>query len=151
MSGRASRQKGMRGEYAVRDMFRLLGADAHRVPLSGAAQGFKGDVMVTFPDRQPFYIEVKKRRNEFDRIYKLLAEIEPTLTCVGLASQGGLCVAIGTDFTKVDALDHFLYASTPEHTKLVDRLLQMRTKWQKDCDYLAIQGDRKPILVVRFL
>lgn len=43
--GKFSRQKGNRGEREVVELFRTAGFDAKRVPLSGAARGFPGDVV----------------------------------------------------------------------------------------------------------
>ena len=42
--GKFSRDKGMRQEYLLRDYLRKLGWTADRVPSSGAAEGFKGDI-----------------------------------------------------------------------------------------------------------
>lgn len=54
-----SRAKGMRGEYAVRDLLRKYSGYAfERVPASGALSYLKGDLFI--PDHQcRFFIEVK--------------------------------------------------------------------------------------------
>ena len=46
MGGKASRDKGCRSEREVVHILREAGITADRVPLSGAAEGFKGDVRV---------------------------------------------------------------------------------------------------------
>lgn len=46
MVGKSSRDKGRRGEYQVRDLFREAGYKAERVPLSGACGGYPGDITV---------------------------------------------------------------------------------------------------------
>jgi Holliday junction resolvase len=46
MAGRKSRRKGQTGEYEVVELAKGLGLDAYRVPLSGAARGVKGDVVI---------------------------------------------------------------------------------------------------------
>ena len=44
--GRSSREKGMRAERQIVDLFRQVGLEAYRVPLSGISAGFKSDVEV---------------------------------------------------------------------------------------------------------
>ena len=70
--GRASRQKGDRGERAVVRFLQGRGFAAERVPLSGAARGrFGGDVSIPLlgTDRR---IEVKCRNNGFRQLYDWL-------------------------------------------------------------------------------
>ena len=71
--GRASRQKGNRGERALVRFLQERGFAAERVPLSGSARGrFGGDVSVPLlgVDRR---VEVKCRGNGFNRLYDWLA------------------------------------------------------------------------------
>jgi hypothetical protein len=59
MKPQSARAKGKRMELKVAKLIReKLGIKAHRTPLSGAAEGFKGDIFV--PDL-PFYWECKNR------------------------------------------------------------------------------------------
>lgn len=44
--GKKEREKGIRAELKIRDAFRNAGFHSWRVPLSGAAEGFKSDVLV---------------------------------------------------------------------------------------------------------
>jgi len=70
--GRASRDKGNRGERAVVRFLQGRGFAAERVPLSGAARGrFGGDVSIPLlgTDRR---IEVKCRNNGFRQLYDWL-------------------------------------------------------------------------------
>ena len=53
-----SRHKGKRVEYLIRDLFRQAGFECHRVPTSGNAQGFKGDL-----DLEGYRIEIKARKS----------------------------------------------------------------------------------------
>lgn len=55
------RTKGKRFEYEVRDLFRSLGFEAERVPLSGASRALKGDVIVSRGGLQ-FSVECKRRK-----------------------------------------------------------------------------------------
>lgn len=83
MSGKKSRDKGARSERALVNLLREHGLDAVRVPLSGACDGFKGDVLVRGRfwgddgfDKQdfdpPLKIESKVRANGFKQIYNWL-------------------------------------------------------------------------------
>jgi hypothetical protein len=49
--GRASKQKGDRFEFQVVRELKEAGYAAHRVPLSGAVEGYPGDVRIDLPDR----------------------------------------------------------------------------------------------------
>jgi hypothetical protein len=71
--GRASREKGNRGERAVVRFLQDHGFAAERVPLSGAARGrFGGDVSIPLlgADRR---VEVKCRNHGFRQLYDWLA------------------------------------------------------------------------------
>lgn len=71
--GKPSRDKGARFERAVVDAFRSYHFVAHRVPLSGAADGFPGDVRVNVTwQPEPLRIECKKRADGFKEIYRWL-------------------------------------------------------------------------------
>lgn len=65
--GKKSRDKGLRREREVRDLFNSIpGVMALRVPLSGASEGFRGDIQVFIPDgctnpAPEFRAEVKGR------------------------------------------------------------------------------------------
>jgi hypothetical protein len=67
MSGRAPRQKGDRLERAVVLLLREHGLDAKRVPLSGSAKGYPGDVVVTVAGHD-HVLECKSRR-DFATLY----------------------------------------------------------------------------------
>ena len=72
--GRASRDKGSRGERAVVRFLQERGFAAERVPLSGSARGrFGGDVSIPLlgTDRRA---EVKCRGDGFRELYRWLGE-----------------------------------------------------------------------------
>jgi Holliday junction resolvase len=46
MSGRKSRRKGKTGELELVAYARNMGLAATRIPLSGASEGFKGDIII---------------------------------------------------------------------------------------------------------
>ena len=66
--GKSQRDKGNRNERQLVNIFRAYGIDAKRVPLSGAASGFKGDIIAII-DGQDWRIESKVRGNGFKQIY----------------------------------------------------------------------------------
>lgn len=65
--GKSQRNKGYRGEYNLVKLFKEAGLDAQRVPLSGASEFKKGDVVV-----QGRTGEVKVRGSGFKKIYEWL-------------------------------------------------------------------------------
>lgn len=67
MSGRAPRQKGDRAERDLVKRLQAAGLDAKRVPLSGSAKGYPGDVAVRLGDRE-LCLEVKSRA-DFKTLY----------------------------------------------------------------------------------
>jgi len=66
--GKSQRDKGNRNERQLVNIFRAYGIDAKRVPLSGSAEGFKGDIIANIQG-QAWRIESKVRGNGFKRIY----------------------------------------------------------------------------------
>lgn len=62
MAGRHSRNKGAGYEREVVHEARAFGLDAKRVPLSGAAEGFKGDVLIQSGDEE-YRCELKRRKS----------------------------------------------------------------------------------------
>lgn len=67
VSGRAPRQKGERLERSIVTQLRAAGLDVKRVPLSGSAAGYPGDVCVKLRDRE-LYVECKSRK-DFATLY----------------------------------------------------------------------------------
>jgi hypothetical protein len=69
MSGRRSREKGVRSERAIVHALQAQGFAAVRVPLSGAVGGrFSGDVVVPMRGRD-LCVEVKARADGFRELY----------------------------------------------------------------------------------
>ena len=67
--GKPSRDKGSREERALVKALRDAGLDAKRVPLSGACEGFKGDVVVCNEWDDETSIELKTRAAAFKQLY----------------------------------------------------------------------------------
>ena len=67
--GRKSRRKGYEGERAAVLAARAAGLDARRVPLSGGAEGYPGDLIL---DGRRY--EVKRRARGFALLYRWLGD-----------------------------------------------------------------------------
>ena len=65
------KEKGSRFEREIVEMARLRDLEANRVPLSGSAAGFKGDVHIK-KGREVWVIEAKKRADGFKVLYQHL-------------------------------------------------------------------------------
>ena len=57
--------KGKAQEYRILYYLRKKGLEAQRIPLSGASQGFQGDILAP-----PYLIEVKRRNKPFNPFLK---------------------------------------------------------------------------------
>lgn len=163
MGGKSSRDKGKRSEYLVRDYMRSLGLKADRVPSSGAAQGFKGDVKIEAPDGRIALVEVKSRQNEFKSIYAWYQNTQhdkewkriPYLRLIDNST-----LIISEWFTDLDMLlpptegRRACFHEAPNN--VVKKLTTMRkllntSRPDKSCDFLAIKINHKPFLYLRYL
>jgi Holliday junction resolvase len=70
MSGKKSRRKGKRVEYAILNHLKKAGIKARRIPLSGATW-LKGDVIIELDDEQ-LTAEIKSRKSAFKFLYENL-------------------------------------------------------------------------------
>jgi predicted SPOUT superfamily RNA methylase MTH1 len=150
MSGRASRQKGMRNEYKLRDELIQLGYQARRVPLSGAQEGYKGDVVFEKQGRT-LTAEVKSRKDSFKSLYTLLFSVPSRLVALILKDGDGekLSELAVMGFSLEDVMSYNgVYVSL--HAKQARKLKNIR-KWVQKCDILAVKDDRKPFIYVRYL
>jgi hypothetical protein len=141
MGGKASRDKGSRGELIVRDYMIALGYTAHRVPLSGAAQGFKGDVVAT-KDGKTLVLEVKFRKDEYKQIYALVDSKFPG----GITHDGREGIAIGYDLNTV--LNETVY-SLIQPTRTTRKLAGLK-KLLGTADILVLKINNKPLLFVKY-
>jgi len=66
--GKKSRDKGSREERRISKIFNDAGVECKRVPLSGACDGFKGDLIARIGG-EDVQVEVKVRANGFKQIY----------------------------------------------------------------------------------
>ena len=75
-----SKQKGDRDELSLVHTAIEQGLEARRVPLSGAAEGFKGDVLITDARGKMWTVECKVRSRGFSRLYDWMPEYIDALT-----------------------------------------------------------------------
>ena len=96
--GKASRDKGARFELEIKHTAEDHGLDAVRVPLSGATDFAKGDVVVTSHGGIKWTIEAKKRASGFKTIYGFLEKGDCDLLVIGADRKPALAVLPLEDF-----------------------------------------------------
>jgi Holliday junction resolvase len=159
--GKASRDKGKRGEYNLRDYLRKQEWKADRVPSSGAAQGFKGDVKATHAKHGEKLFELKCRKETFKKIYELyyahVAKAGDDLLAVAMPEPGmqHVCVNISTSLEAVlGGADHHVL---PQHHPLYAqygrtfRKIANLEKLLGESDILVLRDDRQAFLFIRFI
>ena len=73
--GKKQRDIGLRFDRKVVNLARDAGHDSFRVPLSGAAEGFKGDVVINLPG-ESLTLECKNRQSGFKFLYDNLEGVD---------------------------------------------------------------------------
>ena len=152
MSGNKSRNKGKRGEYALRDYLRSLGFNAIRVPLSGASEGYKGDIVAT-RDGETTTFELKCRKNAFSKLYWFVDQLDMPS---GVVAAGYNLISITTSPTKTEHytdMIKLLMAVNPAIRKQVVRAVGQMVSLKKlkgDCNVLVVKDDRKPFLFLHY-
>lgn len=154
MSGKFSRSKGRRGEYAARDLLRTLGYECDRVPLSGASQGYKGDLRFS-KDGKEYLAEVKVRKpGAFKHIYALWSEGALKQTTFAsesviaiYAEDRAICVA-PTPQAALRGGDWYAPVIA-SNSKGFKQLLKIE-EFVKGCDMLIIKEDHKPFLFITY-
>jgi hypothetical protein len=140
----------MRNEYLLRDILRLGGYEAHRVPSSGAAEGFKGDVAFS-KDGKQHLAEVKSRKEHFKPIYEAYTKFGEFAVAVPVENGPLLCVSVSAS---MDAALSNSAVYVPPGTdkvmaKAIRKLLSIQDMLQAS-DILVVRDDRKPFLYVRY-
>lgn len=148
-SARKSRRKGKRGEYLVRDYFRSLGFDADRVPSSGAAPGFKGDVRIKQDDKE-WLVEVKNKKDVFKSIYSFFDTSPVNQHGVMRICVDGQLVAISYSALCVLDKNAGTFTILKEPKGVLKKILGLK-RVVGSCDLLAIKHTRKPLLFLRFI
>jgi Holliday junction resolvase len=148
MGGKASRDKGSRGELIVRDYMIALGYTAYRVPLSGASQGFKGDVVAT-KDGKTLVLEVKFRKDEYKSIYALIDSFDDN-SDIGLQGEKGELVTLGYSIESVLIQNYYHnYNVLDVNPKALRKLVGLK-KLLGTADILVLKINNKPLLFVKY-
>lgn len=158
MGGKASRVKGMRAEYLLRDYFRALGWEAERVPLSGASNAMKGDVVIK-KDGKEHFIEVKSRRDQFKMLYVLYEDyirtMKDDLIAFCAPDDDFICIQMSSSFDGVmmGADVYPMLRTHPMYSKYSKTMKSLITAhdWLGGCSVLVLKSDRKPFLFVRYI
>lgn len=159
MGGRSSRQKGLRGEYTLRNYLRQHGWKADRVPSSGAAQGFPGDVAAEHPEHGKRLFEMKFRKDLFGSIYALYEascrECNDDVLAVAFAGEHKkqlLAMSTHLDAVLTPAEFHTFYQLHPlygQHARAFGRLPKMQSLL-KESDILVLKDNNRPLLFLRY-
>lgn len=154
--GKFSRAKGKRNEYSLRDYLRRMGYQADRVPSSGAAQGFKGDIRA-IKDGKTTLFELKTRKDSFKTFYDLMAAIRAMgtdrigVTVPGLKKQ---CVdisgSIGGIYDTEGVYEFPQRLPFYEKHKRAFQRLAVLEEMLGESDILVIKDDRSPYIFFRF-
>lgn len=142
MSGNYSRNKGRRIEYEIRDYIRSLGLTADRVPASGAAQGFKGDIRFTHAGI-PYLLEVKARKSSFSKVYEMIGDQRSICFFI----PEGKLIYLSRYLLDLVALPNVTYTMRSDKNAVFTSKLHSLLGAS---DFLCIKDDRKPPLFLRF-
>lgn len=152
-----SRDKGKRAEYSLRDFLRLQGWKADRVPSSGAAQGFPGDIKAEKNGKTVLF-ELKARKDLFKNIYALYEEncklSQDDVLALAVPGARNLCVTISSSLHAVyDGADYHTLMTTHPLYKKYKRTFGKIENLEKllgQAEILVIKDDRRPFLFFRY-
>lgn len=153
MSGLMSRRKGTRAEYKIRDHLRSLGYETYRVPLSGASEGFKCDV-VARKGGITYTLEVKSRRSAFRTIYKFFRARKDSSESTRILYPNGTLIAVSTSFeqckeTGPSAVFTPMNGFEKWEVRACVSLLRHH-QWLQGAQYLVIIDNNQPPLYIRY-
>lgn len=141
-----SRTKGARVERQLKEFLNKRGLEALRVPLSGAQQGYKGDVIAKDTSGKEHLFEVKARKDKFNRLYKVLLPIlEATPSKNTFIDLGGAgYVNISLNFP----MPHggLVLTLKPQQTQMIVNL----QKLLGEAEYLVLKGNNNPFLFLQY-
>lgn len=146
MSGRMSRNKGARNERQLVKYLESKGYHALRVPLSGAAKGFKHDVTAE-KDGVTYTFELKVRANEYESIYHFYeTNKQGGIVRVGSGGDAAEVLVMSNEFERVLEMTGAYPANT---TRTVKKLFNMRNLLN-GAQFLVIRGDRLGFLFIQY-
>jgi len=155
--GVAQKRRGMRAEYKVRDLLREHGWKAYRVPLSGNAQGFRGDVVATKGSHK-IVAEVKHMEKLPATLWRIARRFRPDSGASLLREEAtGRYYAFMpaevfvSNYPDCIRVAQFL-ASQGEHTEAIRKMpktvLRMLEQAQREQAFLFLVVSRKPVYVL---
>lgn len=162
MGGKASRDKGGRGERMAVKCFRDAGWEAYRVPLSGASDGFKADISLAKGNIK-LIAEVKNEKDSYKTLYQLLdgevqkeyeyaAYFDPVTGVFALMSYNFNELGFSDDFSG-DQYHGFgpLFQPVLPDSKLpgIKKLFSC-AKLLKSADFLMVRINHKPFIYIRY-
>lgn len=155
MGGKASRDKGARGERSLCMHLNLNGYDARRVIRTRAVAGYQDDVVpdvIATKGGLELTFENKARKCSFTTIYKLY-EKERGGDRVCRFNIGGKLLSIGTDLEEVRRTTDVHFRTLVPHdglqAKIQQRLLNL-SKMLKGAMFLVIKDNNKYPLFIRY-
>lgn len=149
MGGKSSRNKGIRGEWLVRDELIRLGYKATRVPQVGFGSMAKGNDVIAEKDGKCYTFEVKWRENKFKSLYTWFFSYNKDST-IRVAYENSL-IAISTDFESLTNSYRDLFFNCDEpSSKYVKRLLKYKKDWIGKADFLVLKSSRNKPLFIKY-
>ncbi len=141
-----SRNKGARNERALVKYLESKGYKALRVPLSGAAKGFKHDVTAE-KDGVTYTFELKVRANEYESIYHFYnTHKSGGVVRIGTGNDDCEVLIMSNEFEKVISIDGGYPADTSRTAK---KLFNMKNLLN-GAQFLVIRGDRQGWLFIHY-
>ena len=102
--GKHNKQHGYRAEKKVVEVLKELGLPAQRVPLSGATDFQKGDVLIGDPlmrNNISMEVEVKRREKGFSTVFNLYNGNDSPVLAIYTPNKGILFVMDPEEFSKL--------------------------------------------------
>lgn len=144
--GKFSRDKGARVEREFVKHLKSMGhEDALRVPLSGASEGFKGDVVC---DSLGLTFEIKARKSEFKQIYRLANTL--SMMPYDAIMYEGVRLSVTKDFEAVLEETPIVWTNPSGLSRrTLGKVLRMRSLLG-EADILVLKGDREEFLYIKY-
>jgi hypothetical protein len=149
--GKFSRSKGIRNELKLRDEFRKLGYESRRIPLSGASEGFKGDVLFS-KGGVTLVAELKTRQKSFTALYAYLLKYSKDTEGFILGEDpvtANLAVMSYDLNTVLDYKAGFQCSKDKDCVRAVRKLNTLK-KVVGHSDILVVKDDRQKFIYIKY-
>jgi hypothetical protein len=149
--GKFSRSKGIRNELKLRDEFRKLGYESRRIPLSGASEGFKGDVLFA-KEGVTLVAELKTRQKSFTALYAYLLKYckDTEGLILGECPVTANLAVMSYNLGQVLNYESGFQCSKDKDCVRAIRKLNTLKKVVGHADILVVKDDRKPFIYIRY-